>query len=211
MLEILIVDDHPVVRKGMMQILADLPGGVKLDEASKGSEAMEKVTAHRYDVVLLDISLPDIDGLNVLSQIRETCPRCPVLILSILPEEMFAVRALKAGATGYLTKESAPEELLKAVEKVASGGRYISPTVAEIIAGEIEAGSRKPDHEDLSRREFQIMCEIAEGKKPKNIAAELGLSVKTINTYRFRILEKLHLKNNADIIRYVLAHRISCE
>lgn len=204
MLKILIADDHPVVRQGLKQIIADSRDMAVGDEATNGWEVLSKVRASEYDVVLLDIAMPGMDGLDVLTQLKRERPRLPVLMLSMYPEEQFARRALRAGASGYLTKESAPDELVGAIRKVSTGGKYVSSSLAEKLAHDLHKDSRQPLHETLSGREYQVMCLIASGKTVTGIAGELSLSVKTISTYRHRILDKMELKNNAELTNYAV-------
>lgn len=204
MIKILIVDDHAIVRQGLKQILADIPDLVVAGGASNGQEALEMVRAGHWDVVVLDISLPGPNGLIVLRQLKSRYPRLPVLVLSMHAEEQYAVRALKAGAAGYLTKESAPEQLITAIRKVASGGKYVSPALMEKFVSEVGTTLKKPRHETLSDREFQVLCMIGAGKTLTEIAQDLRLSVKTVGTHRTRILKKMQLKNNAVLIHYAL-------
>ena len=204
MLRILIADDHPVVRRGLKQIIADSGDMAVGDEAADGWEVLSKVRASDYDVVLLDVAMPGIDGLDVLTQLRHEKPRLPVLMLSMYPEEQFAIRAFRAGASGYVTKESAPDELVGAIRKVSTGGKYVSSALAEKLALDLERGGKQPPHETLSDREYQVMSLIASGKTVTGIARELSLSVKTISTYRSRILEKMNLKNNAELTNYAI-------
>lgn len=204
MIKVLITDDHAVVRKGLKQIIDETPGMLAADEASSGNEALEKIRKNDYDVVLLDISMQGKSGLDTLKELKLERPGLPVLILTIYPEEQYAVRVLKAGASGYLTKESAPEELVTAIKKVAEGGRYISPSLAEKLAFNIGADTDIDPHERLSDREYQVMCMIASGKTVSEIADEMSLSVKTISTYRSRILEKMEMKNNAEMTHYAI-------
>jgi two-component system invasion response regulator UvrY len=206
-LKILIADDHPVVRRGLKQIIAEIPGAVIADEATNGWEVLSKVRAGDYDVVLLDITMPGMDGIDVLTQLKCEKPRLPILVLSMHPEEQFAVRALRAGASGYLTKESAPDELATAIQKVSSGRKYVSSSLAEKLASVVQKAEQLP-HESLSNREYQVMCQFASGKTVTQIAKELSLSVKTISTYRSRILEKMQMKNNAELIRYALNNHL---
>lgn len=208
MIKILVVDDHLIVRKGLKQILADSPEMVVAGEASTGQEALQKVRAIRCDIVVMDISLPDRSGLDVLEQIKIEHPHLPVLVLSMHAEEQYAVRAFKAGASGYLTKESASEQLIEAIQKVAQGGKYVTPTLAEKLIFELTKDSQKPLHESLSDREFQVLCLIATGKTLTEISQELCLSVKTVSTHRARILEKMGMRNNAELIRYALQNRL---
>ncbi len=206
MIKVLIADDHTLVRKGLKQILLDTEDIDWVDEARDGKETINKISKKKYDLVLLDISLPGRSGIEVLKQLKSIKPKLPVLILSMHPEEQYAVRALRAGAAGYLTKESAPDELLNAIRRVADGGKYITPSLAEKLAGEIGPDVEKPLHEILSDREYQVMCMIASGKTVKEIAEDLNLSVKTISTHRARILRKMHMDNNAQITHYAIKH-----
>ena len=208
MINILIVDDHVIVRAGMKQILADIDDVNVSAEAANGAEALAKVQKQAFDLVLLDISMPGRSGLDVLKELKNMQPHLPVLMLSMYPEEQYAVRALRSGASGYLTKESAPDELIAAIRKVCSGGRYVSASLAENMAFTIDRKSEQAPHESLSDREYQIMCMIASGKAVKDIAEDLSLSVKTISTYRSRILSKMQVKTNADITRYALQNNL---
>jgi len=203
-IRILIADDHAIVREGLKQIISDDPEMVVSAEASTGSQALDRLSKGAYDVVILDVSMPGGSGLEVLKQIRRTWPELPVIILTMYPEEHYAIRALKAGASGYLTKENAPEELVAAIKKAAQGGKYVSASLAEKLASYLEADTRKPLHERLSDREYEVMCMIGRGRTSTQIARELNLSVKTISTYRSRILEKMGMENNAEIIRYAV-------
>ncbi|HPL63693.1 MAG TPA: response regulator transcription factor, partial [Syntrophales bacterium] len=177
-------------------------------EAQNSQEVMDLIRKKEWDIVILDITMPGRGGLEILKEIRSERPKLPVLILSIHPEDQYAVRALKAGAAGYMTKESAPDDLIKAIRKVLKGGKYISPTLAESLALFLERDDRKSPHEKLSDREYQVMCMIAEGKKVKEIADTLALSVKTISTYRARILEKMRMRSNADLIHYAIQNKL---
>ena len=208
MLKILIADDHAIVREGIKQILAEIPDKVTTDEAINGQEVIQKVWDNNYDMVLLDISMPGRNGLDILKQLKSEKPALKILILSMHPEEQYAVRALKAGASGYLTKESTPLELTEAIKKVSIGTKYVSSSLAETLASHLETTTEKPLHETLSNREFEVMCMIASGKTVKEIAGELSLSVKTISTYRTRILEKMNMKNNAQITHYTIQNRL---
>ncbi|NQT79584.1 MAG: response regulator transcription factor [Candidatus Aminicenantes bacterium] len=208
MTKILIADDHAVVRKGLKQILAETSDIVAAGEAKNGQEVLEKVRKSDYDIVMLDISMPGRSGIEILKQLKDEKPEVLVLVLSMHPEEQYAVRALKAGASGYLTKDSAPEELIKAIRKISQGGKYITASLAEKLAFDLEIDSEKPLHETLSDREYEVMCKIASGKTIKEIAEELFLSVKTISTYRSRILEKMGMKNNTQLVHYALKNRL---
>ncbi|MDA8431392.1 MAG: response regulator transcription factor [Nitrospiraceae bacterium] len=208
MIRILIADDHRIVREGLKQILAETPDMIVMDEASNGQEVLGKIWENDFDVVLLDISMPGRSGLDILKQLKSERPRLAVLVLSMYSEEQYAMRALRAGASGYMTKESAPDELIEAIRKVSTGRKYISPTVAEKLAVSLEAKDERPAHENLSDREYQVMCMIASGKTIKSIADELSLSVKTVSTYRTRILEKMQMKNNAELTHYSIQNRL---
>lgn len=206
MLRILVADDHTIFREGLKRVLEEQQELRVAGEAEDGWKALREIRRQCYDIILLDISMPGKDGLEVLKQIRAENILVPVLILSMYPEEQYALRALKAGASGYLTKESAPEELLEAIRKITNGGKYISSSIAEKLADALTSKGSKTDnpHELLSDREYQVLCMIGAGKTVTDIGAELSLSVKTIATYRSRILEKTGLKNNSEIIRYVV-------
>ncbi len=204
MIKILIADDHPVVRQGLKQVLADESDMKVSGEAANANELLQKVRRESWDIVLLDITMPGRGGLEVLKDLRRERGKLPVLVLSMHPEDQFGVRVLKAGAAGYMTKYSAPEELVKAIRKVCAGGKYISPLLAEQLAARLDADEPRPPHEFLSDREYQVMCLIASGKKVGAIAKDLSLSVKTISTYRLRVLEKMLLKTNAELTRYAI-------
>jgi DNA-binding NarL/FixJ family response regulator len=208
MIRVLIADDHAIVREGLKQIVADTRDIIVAGEAKDGREALDMVSKNNYDVVLLDISMPGMSGLDVLKQLRSQKPLLRILILSIYPEEQYAVRTLKAGASGYLTKESAPDELVAAIRKVSSGGNYISRSLGEKLVSNLRKNDSEQPHEALSDREFQVMRMIASGKKGKEIAEELLLSVKTVSTYRRRVLDKLGIKNNSALIRYAMQNRL---
>jgi DNA-binding NarL/FixJ family response regulator len=204
MLRVLIADDHNLVRKGLKRLLLDLEWIGAVDEAKDSQEAISKVSRKHYDVVLLDISFPGRSGIDTLKQLKLTKPKLPVLILSMHPEEQYAVRSIRAGAAGYLTKESATEELIEAVRKAAAGRKYITSSLAERLATGIEVQSAEVPHKSLSDREYQVMCLIASGKTVTEIAEALSLSVKTISTHRVRILRKMNLKNNASLTHYAI-------
>jgi two-component system invasion response regulator UvrY len=206
-IKILIADDHPIVRKGFKQVLSDTNDMVVAGEAGNGQEVLNLVEKHKYDVVLLDISMPGRSGLEVLKDLKSRYPGLPALIVSIYPEEQYAVRAFRAGASGYLTKASAPNELIAAIRKVSKGGRYISSSLAEKLTYYLDIESTKPPHELLSDREYQVMLLIASGKTVSEIAEELCLSVKTISTYRTHILQKMKMKNNAEITIYAVQNQ----
>ena len=208
MIRILVADDHAIVRDGLKQIVGDTSDMVVAAEASNGREALDKALEDDYDVVLLDITMPDRSGLDVLKEIKSQKPELPVLILSIHPEEQYAVRALKAGAAGYLTKESAPEELIRAMRRVSSGGKYVTSSLAEKLASVLQTSTEEPLHQSLSDREYQILCMIASGKRVKQIANELSLSTKTISTYRSRILRKMNMNNDIELTRYAMQNQL---
>jgi two-component system, NarL family, invasion response regulator UvrY len=206
MVRVLIADDHPIIRRGLRQIVADQPD-MNVTEAGDGPEALRLIDKGQFDVILLDLNMPGISGLEVLSRIATRQPRIPVLVLSAHSEAEFAVRILKAGASGYLNKELAPEELVRAIRRVVSGRKYVGAAVAELLADSIGPDKDEP-HASLSDREFQVMLRIAAGKTVSEIAEEIALSVKTVSTYRARILEKMNLKNNAELMRYVIENKI---
>ncbi len=208
MIKILIADDHAIVREGLKQILSENPDIVVAAEASNGHEVMDKLNKHNYDLIVLDVALPGRSGLDILKDIKSQKPKLPVLVLSMYPEEQYAVRVLKAGASGYLTKESAPNELIKAIKQIAQGRKYISGSLAEKLAGELEIDSKKPLHETLSDREYEVMIMIATGKKVKEIADNLSLSEKTVSTYRTRVLEKMGMKSNAELTHYAIRNKL---
>jgi len=208
MLRILIADDHAIVRQGLKQIVTETQDMMVAGEASNGQELLNKIKEGEYDVVVLDITMPGRNGMDVLRQLRSERPWLPVLMLSIHPEEQYALRALRAGASGYLTKESAPDELVVAIRKVSRGGKYVSSSLAEKLAFELEVGREQAPHEALSDREYQVMCMIASGKTVMEIAQKLSLSEKTISTYRSRILEKMKMKNNAELTYYAIKNQL---
>ena len=208
MTKVLIVDDHSIVREGLKQIISDISDIVVTGEAGNGQEALEKIWENGYDVVLLDISMPGRSGLEILKQIKSDKPAIHVLILSVFPEEQYAIRALKAGASGYLTKESTPKELIDAIRKVSGGKKYVSSSLAERLASHLEVKAENALHESLSDREYEVLCMIASGKQVTEIAEILHLSVKTISTYRTRILEKMDMKNNAQLTHYAINNHL---
>ncbi len=207
MIKILIADDHPIVRSGLKQIMVKEPGMVVEGEAQNARELLSLVRKQAWDVVILDINLPDRSGLDVLIQLKKEFPRLPVLMLSVHPEEQYAVRALKSGAAGCLTKHSVPGELVRAIRKAVAGGRYVSSSLAERLALDLESGETVL-HETLSGREFAVMCMIASGKRLNEIAEKLFVSPKTVSTYRARILEKMGMKTNADLTHYVIKNNL---
>jgi two-component system invasion response regulator UvrY len=207
MIKILIADDHPIVRSGLKQMMIKEPGMVVEGEAQNARELLALVRKQAWDVVILDINLPDRSGMDVLIQLKKEFPKLPVLILSVHPEEQYAVRALKSGAAGCVIKLSAPGELVKAIRKAVSGGKYVSSSLAERLALDLESGE-KPLHETLSDRELAVMCMIASGKRLNEIAEKLFVSPKTVTTYRARILEKMGMNTNADLTHYVIKNKL---
>ena len=204
-MKFLIVDDHAVVRRGTIEIVSDFSDEVDFDEAGSSAEALDKVAAGGHDLVLLDISLPDESGLETLKKIRAARPELPVLILSMHPEEEYAVRTFKVGADGYLAKGSAPDELVNAIRKVLSGGKYVSSSLSDRLVSELlEPKRTKRPQELLSHREYEVLAMLARGNKLTAIAEDMGLSVKTASTYKTRGMKKLGLKNNAELVRYAM-------
>jgi two-component system invasion response regulator UvrY len=207
MIKVIVVDDHPVVRLGLKQIIENEPDMEIVGEAKNAGECFSLVRNTDCTLVLLDITLPDRNGFDVLKQLKYEHPGLPVLILSTHSEDLYGLRLIKAGASGYLMKEGAPDELLKAIRKVNAGGKYVSASLAEKLVSHLGAFD-KPPHENLSNREFQILCMIAQGKSLKSIAGELYIDEKTVSTYRSRIMEKMKMSTNADMIRYALDHHL---
>lgn len=207
-IKILIADDHAIVRQGLKQTVADQPDMIVAGEAQNAHETLKLAREQEWDVVVLDITMPDRSGLDLLVELKQMRPHLPVLILSMHSEEQFAVRALKARASGYITKQSAPKDLIHAIRKVHRGGKYVSPSLAEALAFELGDDALKAAHEKLSDREYQVMRMIAKGETPKEIAARLNLSEKTVGTYRMRILEKMNMKRNAELVRYAVENRL---
>ena len=208
MLRILIADDHTVVRKGLRQILLDEFPGAEIGEVADGGELIKKVMSAKWDVVVSDLSMPGRSGLDALQQIKLTHPDLPVLILSIHPEEQYALRALMSGASGYLSKDTAPDELVKAVQKVLLGKKYISQAIAEKLANTFSSDASMQPHENLSDREFDVMKFLANGKSVSEIADTLSLSVTTVSTYRARIMAKMNLKSNSDLTKYAIENNL---
>lgn len=205
-LKVLIVDDHAIVRQGVRQLLLDSDTASAVGEAENGAEGIEMAESAHWDVALLDISLPDTNGLEVLKQLRRKCPRLPIIVFSMYGEGQFALRALKAGAAGYISKRASATQIAPAVRQVAGGRRYVSPLVAETLADYLAPDSDVPPHERLSDREYQTLCLIGSGKRLTEIANALSLSVKTVSVYRARLLEKMRLSNNAELTYYVMRH-----
>ena len=208
MIKILIADDHAVVRQGLKQILSDGLGKSTFVEAGSGAEVLELLKKDKFDAVVMDVSMPGRSGLYLLKDLKEQYKKLPVLVLSIHTENMYAIRMLKAGASGYLTKGSAPEELVNAIQKILSGQKYISPSLMKELPMFLEEKDNQRPHATLSDREYQVMCMIVDGKALKDIGEELSLSVKTVTTYRARILEKMNLKTNADLIHYAYENKL---
>lgn len=208
MINVLIADDHALIREGLKKILKNEPDMTLAGEAGNVQELNEQLRKLAVDIVLLDISMPGESGLDALKDLKQQNAHLPILILSVHPEHRFAIRALKAGASGYITKESAVEELVQAIRKIVAGGKYVSLALAEQLATELETGNAKPLHETLSDREYQVMCMIASGKKSSEIAEELSVSLSTVNTYRARIFEKMKLQSNVDLTRYAIENHL---
>ena len=208
-INVLIADDHAIVRQGLKQILSETEDMLVTGEADDGAEALALARQQPWDVFLLDVSMPNRNGIDTLKQLKKEFPRLPVLILSMHPEEQYAVRALKAGASGYLTKQSAPEQLVNAIRQVASGKKYLSPAVAQQLADAISEDTEKSPHERITDREYQVLKLIAAGKTLTQIAESLNLGVATVSTYRARLLEKMGLRSTAELIRYGLEHGLA--
>lgn len=201
-MKILIVDDHPIVRRGIRQVLGTEPDMETVGEADDAEAALELVRTGDWDLVILDLTMPARGGLDLLKDLRRERPKLPVLVVTMQPEDQYAVRALRMGVGGYLTKETAPENLVRAVRTVAGGGRYITPSVAQRLASRLDGAEPRPLHHTLSQREYQVTCMIASGRTVTEIARELSLSVKTVATYRARILEKMRMRTNAQLTHY---------
>ncbi|HEV8577951.1 MAG TPA: response regulator transcription factor [Thermoanaerobaculia bacterium] len=208
MTRILLVDDHTVVRQGLKQILGETAEALDFGDAANGAEALQQARSGEWDLVVLDMSLPDRSGLDVLKELRQIRPRLPVLVLSMHPEEQLAVRALRAGAAGYVTKRTAAADIATAVNRVLAGGRYVSPALAERLAAELRAGDGKAPHETLSDREYQVFRLLAAGHTVKHIGGQLRLSPQTVSTHRSRILEKMGLSTNAELTQYAIQNRL---
>lgn len=204
MLHVLVVDDSPLFRRGVRDLLVEGFQNAKIGEAGNAHEMLELLSKKPWDVAVLDISMPGMNGLDALKQVRQEFPSLPVLILSMHPEEQYAIRMFKAGADGYLTKASTPEELIKAIKKVHGGGKYVSPSLGEALASRVKPDVEKNPHELLSDREYEVLCLIGSGKTVSEIAGTTNLSVTTISTYRARILEKMRMKTNAELTRYAI-------
>jgi two-component system, NarL family, invasion response regulator UvrY len=208
MIRIIIADDHAIVRKGLKQILEDTMEMIVADEAGNGFELLEKLRKSKFDVVILDITMPGMSGLDTLKEIRIEHPNLPVLVLSVHREEQYAVRTLKSGAAGFINKKSAPDELIEAIRIVSQGRKYVSHSVVDSLVTSLEPNGDKPPHDTLSDREYQVMCMIASGKSVSVISKDLNLSVKTISTYRSHILKKMNFKDNAEITHYAIKNQL---
>ncbi len=206
--KILVVDDHAVVRQGVKQILNEQFQGAVIGEARNAEEMIDRIKKFTWDIVVLDVGMPGKSGLDALKDLKQVCPKLPVLVLSAYPEDQLARRMLKAGASGYLTKDSAPNELVQALRKILGGGKFVSASMAELLVANLNEQAERPPHELLSDREYQVMCLIAVGKSLKEIAEDLCVGISTINTYRARILEKMQLKNNTELTHYALENRL---
>ena len=207
-MKILIADDHSVVRKGLRLILAEAYPHAQIDEVPDAVDLLKKVSKEVYTVIISDISMPGRSGVEIIKEVKEYAPKTPILVLSVHAAEEYAVRAIKAGASGYLTKDSAPEELVKAVEYILKGKRYITPDIAELLADSYGNNYEKAPHEILSDREFEVMKLLAGGKSISEMAEMLSLSVNTISTYRARILEKMHMHSNTELIKYAIEQKL---
>jgi two-component system, NarL family, invasion response regulator UvrY len=207
-IRILIADDHEIVRKGLKQIVLENPGMVVIGEAASGQEALELLRTHDCDVAVIDITMPGGGGLEILKDLKAQKPSLKIIILSVHPEEQYAIRSFRDGASAYLTKANATDELIKAIEAVARGKRYITPSVAERLAIYIEEDDSRPPHESLSDRELQVLRMIGSGKSVSEIAGDLSLSIKTVSTYRSRLLEKMGMDSNAQLIKYAVQHQL---
>ncbi|HQR13406.1 MAG TPA: response regulator transcription factor [Nitrospira sp.] len=208
MTKILVVDDHAVVRQGVKQILNEQFQGAVIGEARNAEEMIDRIRKFTWDIVVLDVGMPGKSGLDALKDLKQVCPKLPVLVLSAYPEDQLARRMLKAGASGYLTKDSAPNELVQALKKILGGGKFVSASMAELLVANLNEEAGRPLHEMLSDREYQVMCLIAVGKSLKEIADDLCVGISTVNTYRARILEKMQFKNNTELTHYALENRL---
>jgi two-component system, NarL family, invasion response regulator UvrY len=206
MIRILIADDHAIIRRGFREIVADQADMLVIGEAASAGEVLHLARRLAWDVLVLDINMPDRSGLEVLADVKQLQPPRPILVFTVYPEDQFAVRLLKAGAAGYLTKDSAPEDLVKALRKVCSGRKYISPSLAENLAGALDAAASRPLHQTLSDREFQVLRQLSTGKTVTQIAEQLLVSVKTISTHRARLLQKMHMRTTVELMRYTICN-----
>lgn len=208
MVKILLVDDHAIVRDGLKRIINDTTGMTVADEAENGQQALEKIWNGSFDLIILDITMPGRSGLEILKEIKQFNPKLPVLVLTMHSEEQYAVRILKSGASGYLTKDIASEKLVDAIRVIENGGKFVSPSIAELLIEGFEIDPDKDPHKNLSDREFQVLCMIASGKTVTDIAKEISLSDKTVSTYRSRVLEKMKMKNNAELTHYAITNKL---
>lgn len=208
MIKMIIADDHTIVRAGLRELLSICPDMAKIDEAYDGQDLLKKVRKKKYDVILLDISMPGRNGIEILKQIKIERPNLPILVLSMHPEDQYAVRTLKAGASGYLTKNTTSDKLIEAIKTVHQGGKYITSSLAEVLAHNLSNDRETPLHKRLSDREYHVFCQIGSGKTVSQIASEMFLSAKTISTYRRRILSKMDMKNNAELIYYAIKNNL---
>jgi two-component system invasion response regulator UvrY len=204
LIRVLIADDHPLLRGGLKHLLQQEPDFGPVGEAENSDQALERINEKKWDVVVLDIAMPGRSGLETLSEIKRSHPGLPVLMLSMHSEQQFAIRAIKSGASGYITKDNAPAELVRAIRRILTGRKYVSAALAEVLANAVESGEDRPLHEMLSDREYHVVCRLASGKSVAEIAEETSLSVKTISTYRTRALEKMKMRTNADLTRYAI-------
>jgi DNA-binding NarL/FixJ family response regulator len=211
MARVLLVEDHPIFRRGLKDILSGKPQFTHVGEAEDAPKALHLLRKERWDAVVMDVNLPGKSGLELLKELRLSQPKLPVLVLSVYPEDQYAVRMLKAGASGYLTKNRTPEELVGALTRLLQGRKYVSESLVEKVISEFEVGQEGPAHKLLSDREFEVLRLIAGGKSPREIALELHISARTVNTYRARLLQKLNLKNNAELVRYVIDNQLFSE
>jgi DNA-binding NarL/FixJ family response regulator len=207
-IKVLIADDHAVVRQGLKHIIARDPRIEVVGEAENGNEVLEKVKVLDIDVILMDIEMPEKNGMETLTQLKDSDPNIPVIILSIFQEELYGLRLIQSGASSYLSKTCPPNQLLEAIYKVANGGKYITPSLGELLVKNMDNESNKPIHESLSNREYQVFFMIASGKKQKDIAAELSISINTVNVHRANILKKINAKSNSEIMRYALQNNL---
>jgi two-component system invasion response regulator UvrY len=208
MIKIFIADDHPLLRKGIKDMLESEIDFKVIGEASNPRELLSALELNKPDILITDLSMPGRSGLDLINDIRQLFPKLPILVLTMHPEERFAVRVIKSGVFGYLTKDTTPEEIIKATRQIISGRKYITPSIAEKLATEIDRDQNKLPHEMLSDREFQILCLIASGKKARDIAQKLSLSIRTVNTYRARILEKMNMKNDTELTIYTIENEL---
>ncbi|MGA3343992.1 MAG: response regulator transcription factor [Terracidiphilus sp.] len=207
-MHILIADDHAVVRRGLKEIVAEALPGTRFSEAASGDEVLSSLAGSPVGMLVLDINMPGRSGLDVLRDVKRDYPRIPIIILSMQPEDQYAMRCLRAGASAYINKDSAPDELVKAIERIQGGGRYVSPRLAETLVAQLDEPAQKPLHELLSDREYEVMKMIASGLPLTEIGGRLHVSVKTVSTYRARIMEKMQMKSNAEMTRYAMMHQL---